>query len=89
MNTARHNHQCRCCGFPISDTENTYYSGRCEQCTQADHDRVQKWLQGGADTELDERFAAANPSVSETRIMQNSLGRSGPYTLVIGNKTIN
>lgn len=53
---------CACCGFKLTKIEIFYYGFQCEQCTQDDHDRLQKWLAGSEDKVLDERYGNARPA---------------------------
>lgn len=47
---------CDECGALLTEEEKHYYSGNCEECETAFHERISAWREGEADPELDEMF---------------------------------
>lgn len=49
------------CGFILTDEEKEYYQrpdgySRCEKCVRLQHERIERWREGGEDAELDALF---------------------------------
>lgn len=45
-----------CCGFNLTPEELYFYGYKCEQCTQQDQERLEKWKAGGEDKQLDKIY---------------------------------
>lgn len=46
------------CGSILTEEERCYYEYRCENCERAWADRIDAWLKGGEDSELDDLYSA-------------------------------
>lgn len=54
---------CVDCGAILTDEERKYYEYRCERCERQWCDRMQAWMDGAEDAELDACFDVPKPTV--------------------------
>lgn len=54
---------CLSCSSVLTAEEREYYEYRCEKCEREWFERIQAWLNGAADKELDACFSAPKPTV--------------------------
>jgi predicted amidophosphoribosyltransferase len=54
---------CQGCGSSLTEDENHYYGGRCEDCTRPDWQELQRWKSGEANEKFDRLYSAPKPTV--------------------------